>query len=142
MSRLLSAALLLLAFDTASAQETCRLDFDSGASVTLPLARSRADQVQGLAGKADPGAGIIMVWDRVAVRTVWMKDTPAALTAVFIGPDGLVQSVQDMEPNSLKYHSSLRPLISIVEVPKGSLAETIKRGSTISASTCFSISTK
>ncbi|TPG86721.1 DUF192 domain-containing protein [Pseudomonas caspiana] len=142
MPRFLSAALLLLAFDTASAHETCRLDFDSGASVTLPLARSRAEQVQGLAGKADPGAGIIMVWDHVAVRTVWMKDTPAPLTAVFIGPDGLVQSVQDMEPNSLTYHSSLRPLISIVEVPTGSLAATIKRGSVLTASTCFSINTK
>lgn len=142
MYRVISAALLLLAIDTASAQETCRLDFDSGASLMLPLARSRAEQVQGLAGRADPGAGIIMVWDQVAVRTVWMKDTPAPLTAIFIGPDGLVQSVQDMEPNSLTYHSSLRPLISIVEVPKGSLVESIKRGSAITASTCFSISTK
>lgn len=142
MFRLLSAALLLLAFDSASAQDTCRLDFDSGTSITLPLARSMVDQVQGLAGKPDPGPGIIMVWDQVAVRTVWMKDTPAALTAVFIGPDGRVQSVQDMEPNSLTYHSSLRPLISIMEVPKGSLAHTIKRGSAITRSTCFSISPK
>lgn len=142
MIRLVSVTLLLLVSNAAPAQETCRLEFDSGASLALPVVRSRAELVHGLAGKADPGAGIIMVWDQVAVRSVWMKDTPAPLTAVFIGPDGLVQSVQDMEPNSLTYHSSLRPLISIVEVPQGSLAESIKRGSAITASTCFPISTK
>ncbi|MCA4079488.1 DUF192 domain-containing protein, partial [Pseudomonas kurunegalensis] len=75
-----------------------------------------------------------------AVRFVWMKNTPAPLDAAWIGADGVIQSVQELEPHTTAKHSSLRPALGIIEVPRGQLANLgIERGSTITASTCFNL---
>ncbi|HCF4953763.1 MULTISPECIES: DUF192 domain-containing protein [Pseudomonas] len=133
----------LLLGTTLSAQvqaADCRLSFQNGAILDLPVATTEATQAQGLAGRADPGRGMLFLWATPAVRFVWMKNTPAPLEAAWIGADGVIQSVQELEPNTTVKHSSLRPALGIIEVPRGQLANLgIERGSTITASTCFNL---
>ncbi|MBI6604878.1 DUF192 domain-containing protein [Pseudomonas sp. S4_EA_1b] len=133
----------LLLGTTLSAQvqaADCRLSFQNGAILDLPVATTEATQAQGLAGRADPGRGMLFLWTTPAVRFVWMKNTPAPLEAAWIGADGVIQSVQELEPNTTVKHSSLRPALGIIEVPRGQLANLgIERGSTITASTCFNL---
>ncbi|EMF0866883.1 DUF192 domain-containing protein [Pseudomonas aeruginosa] len=134
-------ALLLGATLTAQVQAAdCRLSFQNGAILDLPMATTEATQARGLAGRADPGRGMLFLWTTPAVRFVWMKNTPAPLEAAWIGADGVIQSVQELEPHTTAKHSSLRPALGIIEVPRGQLANLgIERGSTITASTCFNL---
>ena len=134
-------ALLLGATLTAQVQAAdCRLTFQNGAILDLPMATTEATQARGLAGRADPGRGMLFLWTTPAVRFVWMKNTPAPLEAAWIGADGVIQSVQELEPHTTAKHSSLRPALGIIEVPRGQLANLgIERGSTITASTCFNL---
>ncbi|HBO7325124.1 TPA: DUF192 domain-containing protein [Pseudomonas aeruginosa] len=134
-------ALLLGATLTAQVQAAdCRLSFQNGAILDLPMATTEATQARGLAGRADPGRGMLFLWTTPAVRFVWMKNTPAPLEAAWIGADGVIQSVQELEPHTTVKHSSLRPALGIIEVPRGQLANLgIERGSTITASTCFNL---
>ena len=134
-------ALLLGATLTAQVQAAdCRLSFQNGAILDLPMATTEATQARGLAGRADPGRGMLFLWTTPAVRFVWMKNTPAPLEAAWIGADGVIQSVQELEPHTTAKHSSLRPALGIIEVPRGQLANLgIERGSTITASTFFNL---
>ncbi len=134
-------ALLLGATLTAQVQAAdCRLSFQNGAILDLPMATTEATQARGLAGREDPGRGMLFLWTTPAVRFVWMKNTPAPLEAAWIGADGVIQSVQELEPHTTAKHSSLRPALGIIEVPRGQLANLgIERGSTITASTCFNL---
>ncbi|MBX5884821.1 DUF192 domain-containing protein [Pseudomonas aeruginosa] len=136
-----ASALLLGATLTAQVQAAdCRLSFQNGAILDLPMATTEATQARGLAGRADPGRGMLFLWTTPAVRFVWMKNTPAPLEAAWIGADGVIQSVQELEPHTTVKHSSLRPALGIIEVPRGQLANLgIERGSTITASTCFNL---
>lgn len=118
----------------------CRLSFQNGAVLDLPVATTEAAQAKGLAGRADPGRGMLFLWSTPAVRFVWMKNTPAPLEAAWIGADGVIQSVQELEPHTTAKHSSLRPALAIIEVPRGQLVNLgIERGSIITASTCFNL---
>ncbi|WP_174517474.1 DUF192 domain-containing protein [Pseudomonas aeruginosa] len=138
--RCLPALLLGVTLSAQVQAADCRLSFQNGAILDLPVATTEATQAQGLAGRADPGRGMLFLWTTPAVRFVWMKNTPAPLEAAWIGADGVIQSVQELEPNTTVKHSSLRPALGIIEVPRGQLANLgIERGSTITASTCFNL---
>ncbi|EPR8095559.1 TPA: DUF192 domain-containing protein [Pseudomonas aeruginosa] len=134
-------ALVLMGAATASAAPTmCQLSFDNGTTLDLPLAKTEAEQIQGLAGRHDPGPGMLFLWRLPSVRFVWMKNTAFPLEAAWFGVDGIVQSVQALVPGTTTKHSSLRPALGIIEVPHGELARRgIKRGSAIITSTCFNL---
>jgi len=140
LNRCLPALLLGAVLTTPAYSDDCRLSFQNGATLDLPVATTEAAQAQGLAGRPDPGRGMLFLWTTPAVRFVWMKNTPAPLAAAWIGADGVIQSVQELEPHTTAKHSSLRPALGIIEVPRGQLANLgIERGSTITASTCFNL---
>jgi uncharacterized membrane protein (UPF0127 family) len=72
-----------------------------------------------------------------------MKDTPAPLSAAFVAGDGRIQSVQDMQPDTTTAHSSLRPVIAVIEVPQGELVKRgIQRDSYVIDSSCFTLAPK
>ncbi|HCT8660489.1 TPA: DUF192 domain-containing protein [Pseudomonas aeruginosa] len=138
--RCLSALMLGGALAAPVQGADCRLSFQNGAVLDLPVATTEAAQAKGLAGRADPGRGMLFLWSTPAVRFVWMKNTPAPLEAAWIGADGVIQSVQELEPHTTAKHSSLRPALVIIEVPRGQLVNLgIERGSIITASTCFNL---
>lgn len=138
--RLLMAGLAVLLAAPVLASERCTLQFDQDQRLELPVVRTEVDQAKGLSGREDPAPGMLFVWEAPAPRSFWMKDTPAALDAAWIGADGRVQSVQTMQPDTLDAHSSLRPVIAVIEVPAGGLgAQGITRGSRVTSSTCFPV---
>lgn len=133
---------LLCTAANALALDKCQIQFSNGAELKLPVARSQVEKAKGLTNNVNPAPGMLFLWEAPVIKSVWMRDTPAPLTAAFIGPDGLVQSVQDMAPNTDTPHYSMHPLISIIEVPRGKLAEIgVERGSYVVRSTCFQLAT-
>ncbi|HGA2320742.1 TPA: DUF192 domain-containing protein [Pseudomonas putida] len=120
------------------ASADCAISFDNGAQLLLPVARTAAEQIRGLSLQSDPVPGLVFVWPQPDIRIVWMKNTPASLSAAWVGVDGIVQSVQDMEPETLTQHSSLRPAVAVIEVPKGRFSQLgIGRGSRVTAAGCI-----
>jgi len=119
--------------------KTCEIVFHNNQSVTLPVATTTADQVRGLSGNNND-KGLIMAWDTAEYRAVWMRETYSPLTALFIGPDGVIQSIQDMQPNTDTAHSSLHPTIAIIEL-KAEIRKTLTfiRGEKVISSQCFPI---
>ncbi|RVR82899.1 DUF192 domain-containing protein [Citrobacter freundii] len=108
-------SIILLAITYQASAEPCMVIFEHGQLITLPAAVTQADQVKGMSGE-NHSTGLILAWKTAEPRAVWMKNTPTPLTAAFIGADGVIQSIQDMQPNSDTAHSSLHPTIAIIEM--------------------------
>lgn len=138
MRCLFLAAALMTA--TPAISKLCTVKLDNGEQLTAPAALALHDQVKGLSGKNQGNKQLIMAWDKPDVRAVWMKDTPMPLTAAFIGIDGRIQSIQEMQPETNTAHSSLHPVIAIIEVsPAISAQLKWTRETFVVASDCFSI---
>ncbi|ANE73821.1 DUF192 domain-containing protein [Escherichia coli] len=111
--------------------------FEHGQLITLPAAVTQADQVKGMSGE-NHSTGLILAWKTAEPRAVWMKNTPTPLTAAFIGADGVIQSIQDMQPNSDTAHSSLHPTIAIIEMRTEKFKQfRLSKGDKIISSQCF-----
>lgn len=125
-------------FTSALSAKLCKVTFDNGEQLEAQTALTRSEQIQGLSGSARHDASLIMAWDKAEVRGVWMKGTDTKLTAAFIGEDGQIQSIQNMAPNTETVHSSLHPVIAIVEVTP-SIAKRLhwQKGGYVISSDCF-----
>lgn len=132
---------LALAISHPALSKLCKVNLSSGTEINAPVALTEADQVKGLSGKQASSSSLILAWRSAAQRAVWMKDTHMPLTAAFIGPDGMIQSIQDMEPDTKTAHSSLHPVIAILEVPRHTSEQLKwKRGDYVTYSSCFPVS--
>lgn len=132
--------LTALAGCTPTFDEQCTIEFDNGASVTLPVARSTSQQKHGLQEREDPAPGMVFVWPEADVRVLWMKNTPSPLSAAWIGADGHVQSIIDMIPQSIEKHSSLKPAIAVIELPLNGFDRLdVDRGDVVTKSQCFAL---
>jgi len=119
--------------------ETCKIQFETGGELALPVARTADAMKQGLMGKDDPGPGVIFVWPEPGVRGVWMKNTPAPLSAGWISSKGELQAILELEPQSMEKRSSFEPVIAVIEVPKGTFQKVgIKVGDQIAKADCLS----
>ena len=108
-------SIILLATAFYNSAKPCTVIIENGQTITLPVALSQAEQVIGLSGENN-NAGLILAWKTAKQRAVWMENTHNPLTAAFIGANGIIQSIQDMQPNSDTPHSSLHPTIAIIEI--------------------------
>jgi uncharacterized membrane protein (UPF0127 family) len=130
---LLCALLLLPLGSRAEPLPLCHVSAKDGGSLLLPVARSWAEQEQGLSGVLDAGPGMLFLWQEAKVRSLWMKNTHMPLSAAFIAVDGRVQAIIDLEPESLDFQASPGPVRAIVEVPRGDFERLgIHTGSAIS----------
>jgi len=75
---------------------------DGDERVTMPVlvADDRALRTTGLMHRTElpAGAGMLFVFDAPTSGGFWMKDTVLPLSIAFVGADGTVQQVLDMEP--------------------------------------------
>lgn len=132
-------ALLCLTIAPAWA-ETCSIKFDNGTELQVPYTTNLDRQQKGLSGRKDVGAGLLMVFEKPAVRGVWMKDTPVALDAAFIAMNGGINSIQAMQPNTTTSHYAFTPSVAILETPATWLKrQNITVKNKIISSSCFSI---
>ncbi|EAU4728428.1 DUF192 domain-containing protein [Salmonella enterica] len=132
-------SIILLATTFQASAKPCMVIFENGQLITLPAALSQADQVTGMSGD-NHNTGLILAWSTAEPRAVWMKNTPNPLTAAFIGADGIIQSIQDMQPNSDTAHSSLHPTIAIIEMRTEKFKQfKLSKGDKVISSQCFPI---
>ncbi|EAS3771721.1 DUF192 domain-containing protein [Salmonella enterica subsp. enterica serovar Virchow] len=130
-------SLTLLATTCQASVQPCTVIFENGQLITLPAAVTQADQVKGLSGD-NHNTGLILAWNTAEPRAVWMKNTPNPLTAAFISANGVIQSVQDMQPNSDTAHSSLHPTIAIIEMRTEKFKQfKLSKGDKVISSQCF-----
>lgn len=89
--------------------ETPYVEFDvpSAPRVRVEVARDTAEHARGLMEREslDQDAGMLFIFEQPRRGAFWMKDTLIPLSIAFIGKDGVVVDIQDMEPLSLQPHA-------------------------------------
>lgn len=111
---------VLLAFAVNVSAETCTLEFSQGAILEdVELASTPEAMTAGLSGRESAGTGMLFSWPDSDYRPVWMKATSIELSAAFIGRDGSVQSIIDLEPWSEEIRWSVLPATDMLELARG-----------------------
>lgn len=71
-------------------------------------------------GKND---AMLFVFDELAYRSMWMKNTLIPLSVAFLDKDGRVLNIRDMQPQTVDYHGSEGPALYAIETNLGWFAE-------------------
>lgn len=88
----------------------------------VELALTPEERTRGLMLREDlaDDAGMLFVYDRPDVRTMWMKDTPLSLDMLFLDPDGVIRHiVRDTVPRSPATIISPRNILYVLELRAG-----------------------
>ena len=97
------------------------------------LAITQAQQRRGLMFVRDlpEWTGMLFLYERAGVRSIWMKNTYIPLDILFARGDGTVSSIQaNAEPLSLKSMSAIEPINYVLELNGGTAERlSIKVGS-------------
>jgi uncharacterized membrane protein (UPF0127 family) len=64
-------------------------------------------------------SGMLFVFAMESIIPFWMKDTFIPLSIAFIGKDGVIHEIQDMQPQTLDYHLAQAPFLYALEVNQG-----------------------
>lgn len=70
-----------------------------------------------------PDQGMLFVFERSEPLAFWMKNTFIPLSIAFIGADGKIVNIEDMQPKSEDSHWSKGPALYALEMKKGWFAE-------------------
>lgn len=142
-SILLLVTLTVLLFDRAALGEAGLATFEQdrlvvetaeGArhEISIELAISPQQKQQGLMFRRDlaADAGMLFVYRRVRVVSMWMRNTYIPLDMLFIADDGeIVRIVERTVPLSLKTISSGQPVLGVLELNGGAAARLgLRRG--------------
>ena len=69
------------------------------------------------------GAGMVFVFDELAVHCMWMKNTLIPLSVAFIDQAGAIINIADMQPHSEQSHCAARPARYALEMNQGWFAQ-------------------
>lgn len=96
-------------------------------NIVAEVARTPQQQQIGMMmrTKMEPHEGMLFVFDDVAPRCFWMRNTLLPLAIAFISDDGTIANIAEMQPQSDESHCSSRPVRYALEMNKGWFA---KRG--------------
>lgn len=107
----------------AQALEPLTFETPSGARVVaVEVARSEPQRTRGLMGRRfmPEDRGMLFLFDRPQIISMWMKNTYIPLDMVFVGQDGRVVSIAaNAEPFSEAIVSSSGPAVAVVEINGG-----------------------
>ena len=67
--------------------------------------------------------GMLFVFDQPSQQCFWMKNTLIPLTAAFVGDDGTIVNLVDMQPQTLNPHCSTKPVRYVLEMNVGWFAK-------------------
>ena len=92
-----------------------------GKKIRAEVARTEEEKSRGLMfrDKLGPDEGMLFIYEREEFLSFWMKNTPLPLSIAFIDPRGKIVDIQDMEPFTLRTHTSARPALYALEMNKG-----------------------
>jgi len=95
--------------------------------IDAQLARSVDERSVGLMFRKEmpQHEGMLFEFEQASQQCFWMKNTLLPLSAAFVADDGTVVNVEDMKPQTLDSHCSLKPVRYVLEMNQGWFA---KRG--------------
>jgi len=90
-------------------------------SITAEVAADDASRSKGLMFRQSlpDNHGMLFVFARAEQYCFWMKNTPLPLSIAFIGDDGRIINLADMQPLSLDTHCALAPARYALEMEQG-----------------------
>jgi uncharacterized membrane protein (UPF0127 family) len=93
--------------------------------IRLEVADTEPKREQGLMYRTslDGDSGMIFVWQSPVLESFWMENTAIPLSIAWLGADGAVQEIQDMQPETLTYHTPVQPYLYAIEANIGFFAE-------------------
>jgi uncharacterized membrane protein (UPF0127 family) len=100
--------------------DTIRLRSGS-VELVVELARTPEEQQTGFMHRTElaDGRGMLFVYESDRRMAFWMKDTLIALSIAFIGADGVIREIRDMQPRSEATIEATRYARYALEVPQG-----------------------
>lgn len=120
-----TGAILTYWLPAGGSPETWPLAIDSATGThhfAVELALTPEAQAQGLMFRESlpDDAGMLFVYDRPDVRTMWMKNTSLSLDMLFIDPDGIVRRIiRDTIPLSSSMLIGPRNILYVLELRAG-----------------------
>jgi uncharacterized protein len=74
--------------------------------------------------------GMLFVFEQPGQQCFWMKNTLIPLSVAFLADDGSVVNIEDMKPQTLDGHCSIKPVRFVLEMNDGWFAKRgVKAGS-------------
>ena len=67
--------------------------------------------------------GMLFIFEQPSMQCFWMKNTLLPLTAAFVSDDGTIVNLEDMKPQTLDSHCSLKPVRYVLEMNRGWFAK-------------------
>jgi len=67
--------------------------------------------------------GMLFVFESPSEQCFWMKNTLLPLSAAFVADDGTIVNIEDMAPQTLDSHCSVKPVRFVLEMNKGWFAK-------------------
>jgi len=90
----------------------------NNAAITIDLANTAESRATGLMGvkQLSPNSGMLFVFPKEKIVSMWMKNTLIELAAIFIDQEGLIVNIETMKPLSTRSHKSKSPAKYVLEV--------------------------
>ncbi|HEY1395592.1 DUF192 domain-containing protein [Roseateles sp.] len=126
LSTVLSIAALTAAGPAAAQQipQTGLPVVELGAGMHLihaEVARTDEQRAIGLMARKEmaQNAGMIFIFEQPSQQCFWMRNTLIPLSAAFVGDDGTIVNIVEMQPLSDVSHCSTKPVRYVLEMNKG-----------------------
>ncbi len=117
--------LLIISAGCSAEQELPTAEIQVGRDTySVEIARSEEEHQQGLMHRDSLGeyAGMLFVFERDRHLSFWMKNTYIPLSIAYISKAGMVKSIHDMQPESLRPVESEVAVRFALELPQGAFA--------------------
>lgn len=102
--------------------------------IRAEIANTPQSREQGLMRRNNlcANCGMLFIFDQADRYSFWMKNTSIPLSIAFIGADGLILNVDEMQANTLDIHTAQGDALYALEMNSGWFARKgIKRGATV-----------
>lgn len=89
--------------------------------IQAEVAATEAQRETGLMNRKAMGQneGMLFIFDRPSGYCMWMKNTLIPLSVAFIGGDGIILNIEEMQPQSEKNHCAVKPALYALEMNAG-----------------------
>lgn len=89
--------------------------------IQAEVAQTHREHSMGLMHRSAMGVneGMLFVYEAPQIRCYWMRNTLIPLTIAFIGDDGAIVNLKDMQPLDERSHCSSKPVRYALEMNQG-----------------------
>ena len=87
-------------------------------AIRIDVANTAESRATGLMGvkQLSPNSGMLFVFPKEKIVSMWMKNTLIELAAIFVDKDGVIVNIETMKPLSTRSHKSKSPAKYVLEV--------------------------